>query len=177
LRRTKEVFTVFGGEEDLVVTCYTDVSFQTNVDDCKLQSDFVFCLNGGVVSWKRSNQDIVVDSITKAKYVGAFDAAMEVVWIRNFVFELGVVPSASRPMDLYCDNSRAIAQAKQPRSLEKSKHVLWHFQLIHKIINRGDVKVCMLHMDQNVADPLMKPLPQPKHEAHMRSMGIRYLHE
>jgi hypothetical protein len=32
-------------------------------------------------------------------------------------------------------------------------------------------------MDQNVADSLTKPLPQSKYEAHMRSMGIRYLHE
>jgi hypothetical protein len=39
------------------------------------------------------------------------------------------------------------------------------------------VKVCKIHTDHNVADPLTKPLPQPKHEAHMRSMGIRYLHE
>jgi hypothetical protein len=39
------------------------------------------------------------------------------------------------------------------------------------------VKVCKVHTDSNVADPLTKPLPQPKHEAHMRSMGIRYLHQ
>jgi hypothetical protein len=31
------------------------------------------------------------------------------------------------------------------------------------------------HTNLNVADTLTKPLPQPKHEAHMRSMGIRYL--
>jgi hypothetical protein len=39
------------------------------------------------------------------------------------------------------------------------------------------VKVCKVHKDQNVADPLIKTLPQPKHDAHMRSMGIRYLYE
>jgi hypothetical protein len=39
------------------------------------------------------------------------------------------------------------------------------------------VKVCKVHTNHNVVDPLTKPLPQPKHEAHMRSMGIRYLHE
>jgi hypothetical protein len=39
------------------------------------------------------------------------------------------------------------------------------------------VKVCKVHMDHNIADLLMKPLPQPKHEAHMMSIGIRYLHE
>jgi tRNA C32,U32 (ribose-2'-O)-methylase TrmJ len=35
LRRTKEVFLMFGGEEELVVMGYTDVSFQTDVDDSK----------------------------------------------------------------------------------------------------------------------------------------------
>jgi hypothetical protein len=34
-----------------------------------------------------------------------------------------------------------------------------------------------VHTDENVADSLTKPLPQPNHEAHMRSMDIRYLHE
>jgi hypothetical protein len=35
LRRTKEAFLVFGGEEELVVMGYSDASFQTNEDDSK----------------------------------------------------------------------------------------------------------------------------------------------
>jgi hypothetical protein len=50
LRRTKEVFLVFGGEEELVVKGYIDASFQTDVDDSKSQSNFVFYLNRGVMS-------------------------------------------------------------------------------------------------------------------------------
>jgi hypothetical protein len=50
LRRTKEAFLVFGGEEDLIVKGYNDASFQTDADDSKSQSSFVFYLNGGVVS-------------------------------------------------------------------------------------------------------------------------------
>jgi hypothetical protein len=50
LRRTKEAFLVFGGEEELVVKGYNDASFQTYPDDSKSQSSFVFCLNGGAVS-------------------------------------------------------------------------------------------------------------------------------
>jgi hypothetical protein len=50
LRRTREVFLVFGGEEEFIVTGYSDDSFQTDVDDSKLQSGFVFCLNGRAVS-------------------------------------------------------------------------------------------------------------------------------
>jgi len=56
-------------------------------------------------------------------------------------------------------------------------HILWKYHLIRNFVDRGDVKVCKVHTDSNVADPLTKPLPQPKHEAHMRSMGIRYLHQ
>jgi hypothetical protein len=64
LRRTNDVFLVFRGEEELVIMGYTDAIFQTDMDDCKSQSGFVFCLNGGMVSWKSYNQDILVDSTT-----------------------------------------------------------------------------------------------------------------
>jgi hypothetical protein len=113
----------------------------------------------------------------EAEYIAASEAAKDVVWIRNFVSELGVVPSASSYMDLYCENSGAIEQTKEPRAHKRDKHVLLHYHLIRQIISRGDVKVCKMHTDHNIADPLMKPLPQPKHEVHMRSMGIRYLHK
>jgi hypothetical protein len=109
MRRTKEAFLVFGGEEELVVRGYNDASFQTDAGDSKSQSDFVFFLNGGAVSWKSSKQDTIVDSTTKAEYIVASEAAKEVIWIRNFVLESGVVPRASSPMVLYCDNSGAIA--------------------------------------------------------------------
>jgi hypothetical protein len=177
LRRTKEAFIVFGGEEELVVKGYNDASFQTEANDSKSQSGFVFYLNGGAVSWKSSKQNTVADSTTEAEYIATSEAAKEAVWIRNFVSELGVVPSASNPMNLYCDNSGATAQAKEPRAHKRAKHVLQCYHLIREIIGQGVVKVCKVHTDHNVADPLMKPLPQPKHEAHMRSMGIRYLHE
>jgi hypothetical protein len=129
------------------------------------------------VSWKSSKQDIVTDSSTEAEYITASKATKEVVWIRNFVSELDVVPCVSSPMVFYCDNSGAIAQAKESRAHKRAKHVLRRYHLIREIIGQGDVNVCKVHTDHNVADPLMKPLPQTKHEAHMRSMGIRYLHK
>jgi hypothetical protein len=64
LRRTKEAFLMFGGEEELVVKGYNDASFQTDADDCKSQSGFVFCLNRGAVSWKSSKQDTITDLMT-----------------------------------------------------------------------------------------------------------------
>jgi hypothetical protein len=83
LRRTKDTFLIFGGEDELVVKGYTDASFQTDKDDSTSQSEFVFCLNGGAVSWKSSKQDMVADSMTEAEYIAASEAAKEAVWIRK----------------------------------------------------------------------------------------------
>ena len=50
LRRTKDSFLIYGGQEELAVIGYTDASFQTDEDDFRSQSGYVFCLNGGAVS-------------------------------------------------------------------------------------------------------------------------------
>ena len=47
------------------------------------------------MSWKSSKQETVADSMMEAEYIRASEAAKEAVWIRKFVSELGVVPSAS----------------------------------------------------------------------------------
>ena len=175
LRRTKDIFLIYGGQEgELVISGYTDAGFQFDLDDFKSQSGFVFCLNGGVVSWRSSKQDTVADSTTKAEYIAASDVAKEAVRIKNFVFRLGVVPSIANPVDVYCDNNGAIGQAKEPRSHQRSKHILRRFHLICEIIERGEFKICRVHIDDNVADPLTKPLPQSKHDSHTRSIGIRF---
>ena len=108
------MFLVYGGEDELVVNSYTDASFQTDRDDSRSQSGFVFILNGGAVSWRSSKQDTVGDSTTEAEYIAASEAAKEGVWVKNFISDLGVVEGASNPLDLYCDNSGAIAQVKEP---------------------------------------------------------------
>ncbi|KAJ9566323.1 hypothetical protein OSB04_002289 [Centaurea solstitialis] len=176
LRRTKEVFLVFGGSEDEIsVTGYTDASFQTDRDDFRSQSGYVFTLNGGVISWKSSKQDTIADSTTEAEYIAASDAAKEAVWLRNFITDLRVVANISRPVDIYCDNSGAVVQAKEPREHHKSRHVLQKFHLIREIIGRRDVRICKIPTDDNVADPLTKPLARVKHETHANSIGMQYL--
>ncbi|KAJ9552729.1 hypothetical protein OSB04_016774 [Centaurea solstitialis] len=139
LRRTKEMFLVFGGSEDEIsVTGYTNARFQTDRDDFRSQP------------WYSSKQDTIADSTTEAKYIAASDAAKEAVWLRNFIMDLRVVASISRPVDIYYDNSGAVAQAKEPREHRKSKHVLRKFHLIREIIGRGDVRICKIRTDDNV---------------------------
>ncbi|KAL0288713.1 UNVERIFIED_CONTAM: hypothetical protein Sangu_2645100 [Sesamum angustifolium] len=54
-------------------------------------------MNGGVVAWKSSKQDTIIDSTTDAEYIAAFKAAKEVVWMKNYIQELDVVLSIANP--------------------------------------------------------------------------------
>ena len=85
LRNTKNDFLVYGGGE-LKVRGYTDSSFQSDPDDSKSTSGFLFMLNGGVVCWKSSKQPTVADSTTEAEYIAAVEAAKEAVWLKKFIF-------------------------------------------------------------------------------------------
>ena len=102
---------------------------------------FVFIMNGGVVFWKDSKQSTTADSTTEVEYVAASEAAKEAVWMRKFLRELEVFPSAELPLPLYCDNNGAIAQAEEPRSHNKSKHIERRFYIITEIVGRGEIAV------------------------------------
>ena len=175
LNRTKEMFLVYGGDEQLVVKGYVDASFDTDKDDCKSQTGYVYILNGGAVSWRSCKQSVIAGSTVEAEYMAAAEASSEGVWIRNFITELGVVPSALDPLEILCDNTGAIALAKEPRYHPKTKHINRKFHIIRDYIADGDLKISKVHTDLNVADPLTKPLPRAKHDQHLSAMGVRLL--
>src|SRR3989337_211144 len=145
LRRTKDMLLVYGGDEELVVNGYTDASFMIDIDDFKSQSGYIFTLNGGAIVWKSFKQNTIADSTTEAEYIAASEASKEAVWIKKFLEEVGVVPSAMNPMALYCDNSGAVAQAKEPRSHMKTRHIKRKYHIIRQHVEKGYVKILKIH--------------------------------
>ena len=118
---------------------------------------------------------MIANSTIEAKYITASNVAKEAIWIKNFINKLGVFPSIADLVHLYCDNNGAIAQAKEPRSHQRSKHVLRIYHVIREIICRNDVKIERVLTEDNVANSQTKALPQQKHDGHVESVGIRYM--
>ncbi|KAL0292214.1 UNVERIFIED_CONTAM: Retrovirus-related Pol polyprotein from transposon TNT 1-94 [Sesamum angustifolium] len=92
-------------------------------------------LNGGVVAWKSSKQATIADSTTEAEYIAASEAYREAIWMKNYIQELGAVPSIAEPIVIFCDNNGAIAQAKEPRSDHHSKHILRRYHLFREMVS------------------------------------------
>nr|GEZ91091.1 retrotransposon protein, putative, Ty1-copia subclass [Tanacetum cinerariifolium] len=89
LRNTKDTFLVYGGdpEAELRANCYCDAGFETDRDDTRSQTGYVFVLNGGAVVCKSSKQSTTAQHATEAEYIVASEAAKEAIWIRKFIDE------------------------------------------------------------------------------------------
>ena len=98
-------------------------------------------------------------STCEAEYIAASEATNEGVWMKEFISDLGVIPSASGPMKIFCDNTRAIALAKESRFHKKTKHIKRRFDSIRDLVKEGGIEIYKIHTDLNVAHPLTKPLP------------------
>ena len=99
----------------------------------------MFLLNGGAVSWCSSKQSVVEGSTCEAEYIAASEAANEGVWMKEFISDLGVIRSASGPMKTFCDNTGAIALAKESRFHKRTKHIKRRFNSIRDLVQVGDI--------------------------------------
>ncbi|GJX33724.1 putative RNA-directed DNA polymerase [Tanacetum coccineum] len=144
--------------QELNVTGFCDASWQSDKDDTKSQTGYVFVVNGGAVDWKSKKQTTIAMSATQAEYM----AASEAVWIRKFVGDLRVMPSIKKPIDMYCDNSAAIIFANDSGVMKGARHFLRRYHYVREQVESGEIKILKVHTDDNLADPFTKALPRGK---------------
>ena len=83
---------------------------------------------GGPVVWSSKKQSTQAHSSCEAEYM-ALDAGLrEVMWVREFLGELGV--PFEQPVEIFVDNQGAQAIAKNPVAHERTKHIGVRFHYI-----------------------------------------------
>ena len=169
LRRTRDYMLVYKGGV-LNPVGYTDSDFQTDVDDRKSTSGMVFTLGGGAVIWRSVKQSAISDSTMEAEYIAASEVAKEIIWLKKFYSDLGVIPEMDKPLVLFCDNTGAIANSKEPRSHKRSKHIERKYHIIREYVARGDMKVMKIATEDNLVDPFTKTLPEATFDKHIKEM-------
>ena len=172
LRRMRNYMLIYSGA-DLNPIGYTDSDFMSDKDSRKSTSGSVFTLGGGAVVWRSVKQSSIADSTMEAEYIAACEAAKEAVWLKKFFTDLEVVPNMDKPIVLYCDNSGAVANSKEPRCHKRGKHIERKYHLIREIVHRGDVAVMKIASQDNLADSFTKTLPAKSFEGHLSGMGLK----
>jgi hypothetical protein len=177
LRRTKDVILIYSGEKHLTVMGYCNVSFQTNRDDSKSQTWYMYMLNYGAVCWKSFKQDNTADSTVETEYMAACETGKMRIWIRKFIDEFNVIYSVIDLVELYCDNVGAIANAKDHMSSKRTMNIKRKYHVIREFVENEDIKIYKVGTKSNTVDPLIKSLPLAKHVRRVGIMSIRYMRD
>ena len=140
LRRMRDYMLIYQCE-DLIPIGYIDSDFQSDLDFRKSIPRCVFTLEGGAITWRSVKQSCIADSTMEAEYIATCEVVKEAVWLKKFLSDLGVVRMEQVPITLFCDNSGAVAQSKDPRNHNKGKHIERKYHIIRDIVARGDAVV------------------------------------
>ncbi|GJP81458.1 hypothetical protein CLOP_g11604 [Closterium sp. NIES-67] len=95
---------------EMLLSCYTDASFNSVKADGTSIGGYVCLLGGGAVSWRSKKQNEVGLSSCETEYMALHHGAKEVVWLRRLLEELGV--GQEKPTVVFCDNESAVKLAK-----------------------------------------------------------------
>nr|GEY67137.1 retrotransposon protein, putative, Ty1-copia subclass [Tanacetum cinerariifolium] len=117
-------------------------------------------------------QSIFATSSAEAEYIAAFDASNEALWVRKFIYGLGVVSTIKEPISMYCDNTGAIAIANESGITKGSRHFYAKVHYLREVIEYGDIKLEKVHTNDNLDDPFTKALAFLKHSEHTRNIRM-----
>ncbi|CAI7846519.1 unnamed protein product [Closterium sp. NIES-54] len=97
------------GKGEMLLTCYTDASFNSVKADGTSIGGYVCLFGGGAVSWHSKKQNKVGLSFCETEYMALHHGVKEVVWMRRLLEEIGVCQR--EPTMVFCDNESAVKLA------------------------------------------------------------------
>ena len=139
-------------------------------EHCHTFSGYVFCIDGGEISWNLRKQALVSLSTTESEYMAMTHITKEALWIWKFLGE--ILCPLTKLMLLYCDNQPAIAVVKNDQYHTRIKHIDIRYHFIRKTVARNIVKIRYCPTNQMIADIFMKALPVKTFEVLRELLGI-----
>ncbi|CAI7880405.1 unnamed protein product [Closterium sp. NIES-54] len=157
------------GKGEMLLTCYTDASFNSVQADGTSSGGYVCLFGGGGVSWRSKKQNEVGLSSCETEYMALHYGVKEVVWLRRLLEEIGVCQR--EPTVMFCDNESAVKLAKNACLHGLTKHIRpkWHW--VRRLLDK-EVRLEMVKTQQQAADILTKRLAENEHWKGMKLAGM-----
>lgn len=136
---------------------YTDADWAGCPYDRRSTGRYTIYLGTNLISWAVKKQHTVARSSTEAKYRAIGDTAVEVVWLRFLLFEVGLQHLG--PTVLWCDNIGATYLTTNPVFHARMKHVEIDYHFVREMVRHNHLHVRFLSLKDQIADAFTKPLP------------------
>ena len=140
--------------EDFVeIIAFVDSDWAGCPDTRRSTCGYVVTLCGGPVAWKSQRKRTLALSSCEAEFMALTDVAREILWLCNFLDEIGIKYYIPR---IYCDSRSAICWAEDPVQHQRNKHVELKYYYIRDAVQRQLVEIWKINTTHNVADIMTK---------------------
>ncbi|KAI3767934.1 hypothetical protein L2E82_18363 [Cichorium intybus] len=168
LKGTSEIALCFR-RKGVVLEGFADADLGGCADSGKSTTGYVFTIGGTAISWMSRLQKSVALSTTEAEYMAIAEAAKELIWLKNFLSELGF---QQEDCVLHCDNQSAGHLSKNPVFHNRTKHIQMRYHFIRELINDGTLNLKKILGTKNPADMFTKVVTTDKLKFCMTSTGL-----
>ncbi|KAJ0805682.1 putative RNA-directed DNA polymerase [Helianthus annuus] len=169
LKGTSKVALQFKGK-DVILKGFADAELGGCKESFKSTTGYVFTVGGTAVSWMSKHQKSVSLSTTEVEYMAVVEAIKELIWLKNFLKELG---KEQVDCALFCDNQSAIHLAKNPVFHSKTKHIQLRYRFIRDQFSYSTLKLKKIKGTENPADMLAKVVTLEKLKLCIASTGLQ----
>jgi hypothetical protein len=150
----------YSSNNDVQLLGFTDSNWVGSADDRHSTFGICFSLGSSMISWDRRKQKYVAHSTAEPKYITTCDVCMEVVWLRK-VFS-GLFYQVLDLTVIYCDNQSCVKLSGNLVFHEMSKHIKIKYYIIRDRVQKVELILLYISIDEKTTDILMKPLSKIK---------------
>ncbi|KAI0494924.1 hypothetical protein KFK09_025070 [Dendrobium nobile] len=126
----------------LNLSTYVDADWASDPHDRKSTIGFCTFLGSNLISWSIKKQTTVAKSSTEAEYRALASATPDIVWLRRLLQDFDV--KQIQPTKVYCDNTFAIALARNPVFHARTKHIEIDYHFISQHLKEKEIE--LLHI-------------------------------
>ena len=144
----------------VVVSAYADAAFGNELAKRSRYGHAVY-LSSCLVCWLTKATTAVCLSTAEAEYIAATECAKDVLWLRNFLIELGF--PMSRPSALYEDNQACVTMVNNHVVTDRNRHFCVKMAWLREQVAAKMVRFVFVASRNNVTDIFTKILPPDVH--------------
>ncbi|GJT83805.1 hypothetical protein Tco_1058147 [Tanacetum coccineum] len=108
-----------------------------------------------LTSWFSKKQTTLAISTAEAEYVSAGKACQQALWMKLALVDYGI---SLDDIPIMCDNNRVIDLSKNPAQHSRTKHIEICHHFLHDNVQKGNISIEKVSLEDNIADILTKPL-------------------
>ena len=157
----------------IVLEGYSDATWNSDPNDSKSITAWIFTLAGAVISWKSKKQTCITHSTMESEFIAISSAGEEADWLRSMLIDIPLWSKPIPPLTIYCDNQAAIFRASSDCYNGTSRQVRLKHNHVRRLLEDGVISLQYVKSRFNLADPLSKGLGKDLVVETCNGMGMK----